>query len=153
MQMTEEEYQELIKGRKAAQKKPPKYRNRKVTITDPKTGEEITFDSQKECDYYFELLAREKAGEICRIKRQVEFLIQEGFTDQKGKKYRPIKYIADFCFVEIKEKKIGTENGIIKENEYIPHFVDVKGGKATQTAVYKLKRKMLAYRGVIIEEV
>lgn len=147
---SEEEYQELIKGRKAAPKKPPKYRNRKVTITDPKTREEITFDSQKECDYYFELLAREKAGEITRIKRQADFEIQPAFTDLTGKKHRAITYKADFLYCEILERKYKQGREIITEEVYRVHIVDVKGMK---TEVYKLKKKLLAYQGVIIEEV
>ena len=148
MRMTEEEYQELINGRKAAQKKPPKYRNRKVTITDPKTGEEITFDSQKECDYYFELLAREKAGEIFRIERQVDFEIQPAFTDLAGKKHRAITYKADFVYWErINPHRIGDR---IVSDDVKAHTIDVKGMK---TEVYKLKKKLLAYQGVIIEEV
>ena len=158
MRMTEEEFFEFQKKRgkatssaPAPKKKPPKYGNQKTTAIDPKTGKEITFDSKKECDFYFELLAREKAGEIYGIKRQVEFTIQEGFTDRTGKKHRPIKYIADFYYKErINRRFIG---GRYVSDNVVPHVVDVKGGKATQTAVYKLKKKLLAHQGVIIEEV
>lgn len=158
MRMTEEEFFEFQKKRGKAtspapvlEKKPPKYRNKKVTIADPKTGEEITFDSKKECEFYFELLAREKAGEVYGITRQVEFTILEGFTDRTGKKHRPIKYIADFYYKErINRRFIG---GRYISDNVVPHIVDVKGGKATQTAVYKLKKKLLAHQGVIIEEI
>lgn len=158
MRMTEEEFFEFQKKRGKATssasvpaKKPPKYGNQKTTAIDPKTGKEITFDSKKECDFYFELLAREKAGEVYGITRQVEFTILEGFTDQTGKKHRPIKYIADFYYKErINRRFIG---GRYISDNVVPHIVDVKGGKATQTAVYKLKKKLLAYKGVIIEEV
>lgn len=154
MRMTEEEFTEFQKHRFAhaatlkPEKKPPKYRNRKVTIADPKTGEEVTFDSKKECEFYFELLAREKAGEVYDIKRQVEFILQEAFTDITGKKQRAITYKADFVYKErVNPKRAGK---IVTSDNIIPHVVDVKG---VRTDVYKLKKKMLAYTGVIIEEV
>ena len=155
MRMTEEEFFEFQKKRGKATssasvpaKKPPKYRNKKVTIADPKTGEEITFDSKKECEFYFELLAREKAGEVYGIARQVEFTILEGFTDRTGKKQRAITYKADFVYKErVNPKRAGN---IVTSDDIITHVVDVKG---VRTDVYKLKKKMLAYRGVIIEEV
>lgn len=155
MRMTEEEFFEFQKKRGKATssasvpaKKPPKYRNKKVTIADPKTGEEITFDSKKECDFYFELLAREKAGEVYGIKRQVEYILQEAFTDITGKKQRAITYKADFVYKErVNPKRAGK---IVTSDNIIVHVVDVKG---VRTDVYKLKKKMLAYTGVIIEEV
>ena len=154
MRMTEEEFAELMKGRRGvptvpkADKKQPKYRNQKTEAIDPKTGEKIIFDSKKECDFYFELLAREKAGEVYDIKRQVEFILQEAFTDITGKKQRAITYKADFVYKErVNPKRAGK---IVTSDDIIPHVVDVKG---VRTDVYKLKKKMLAYTGVIIEEV
>lgn len=155
MRMTEEEFFEFQKKRGKAtssapvpEKKPPKYRNQKTEAIDPKTGEKIIFDSKKECDFYFELLAREKAGEVYDIKRQVEFILQEAFTDVTGKKQRAITYKADFVYKErVNPKRAGK---IVTSDNIIPHVVDVKG---VRTDVYKLKKKMLAYTGVIIEEV
>lgn len=145
---SEEEYQAFIGGKTPTEKKPSKYHNEKPTAIDPRTGETITFDSNKEMNYFFELLAREKAGEITRIERQVEFEIQPAFTDSTGKKHRPIKYVADFVYYErINPRRI---NGILVSDDIKPHIVDVKGMK---TDVYKIKKKLLAYKGIIIEEV
>lgn len=143
LRFTEEEYNAYISGRKtfreiedARKPKPSKYKNRKAPVTDPKTGEEIIFDSEKERDYYFLLLDREKRGEITQLARQLTLTIQPGFTDRTGKKHRPITYRADFYYIDTKTK--------------LSHVVDVKGFK---TDIYRLKKKLLAYGGLIIEEV
>lgn len=159
MRMTEEEYQALIKSRtvsisdpdpvRVKPEKPSKYHNRKTTITDPKTGELITFDSKKEADYYLELLARERAGEVFKIERQVRIQIQEPFTDCTGVKHRAITYTADFVYYE-RINFTTMNDGYILSEDIKVHVVDVKGLK---TDVYKLKKKLLAYQGIVIEEV
>lgn len=161
MRMTEDEYKALIKGKSLSvtqtvndtPAKPSKYHNHKTTITDPKTGELITFDSKKEADYYLELLVRERAGEIKDIERQYKIEVLESFTDKTGKKHRGIYYVADFRYIELIEKSrlVGEERiKKVKSRKRIIHYVDVKGLK---TDVYKLKKKLLAYQGIIIEEV
>lgn len=148
---SEEDYQAFIGGKTPTEKKPSKYHNEKPTAIDPRTGEEIKFDSNKEMKFFFELLAREKVGEVFRIERQVEFEIQPAFTDATGKKQRPIKYVADFVFKErINPKRAGN---IVTSDDIKVHVVDVKGSPKTLTEVYKLKKKLLAYKGIIIEEV
>ena len=146
MRMTEEEYQALIKSRtvnisdpdpvRVKPEKPSKYHSRKCTILDPKTAREITFDSEKEAEYYLQLYLREKAGEITDIRRQVKITILDPFTDISGRKHRGIYYYADFFFKEVQSSRI--------------HFIDVKGFK---TEVYRIKKKLLSYQGYIIEEV
>lgn len=160
MRMTEEEYQELIKrsrdpkdisfGFKPEEKKPSKYHSRKCTIIDPKTAKEITFDSEKEAEYYLQLYLREKAGEITDIRRQVKITILDPFTDISGKKHRGLYYYADFVFKEVLSKNVGKETGIVEEITYKIHYIDVKGFK---TEVYRIKKKLLASKGYIIEEV
>lgn len=148
---SEEDYQAFISGKTPTEKKPSKYHNEKPTAIDPRTGETIKFDSNKEMKFFFELLAREKAGEVFKIERQVEFEIQPAFTDVTGKKQRPIKYVADFVFKErINPKRAGN---IVTSDDIKVHVVDVKGSPKTLTEVYKLKKKLLAYKGIIIEEV
>lgn len=55
-----------------------------------------TFGSKRESEVYLELLAKQQRGEIIRIGFQPEYTLLEGFTDNTGKKQRPIKYTADF---------------------------------------------------------
>ena len=113
-----------------------KYHNRKVEYYDPGLKETITFDSEKERDYYLILKDRERRGEIKDLRRQVEIEIQRAFVDNANNKHRAIKYIADFTYYDLKDYSI--------------HYIDVKGFK---TEVYKLKKKLLAYRNIIIEDV
>ena len=97
-----------------------KYNSRKTTIDG------IEFDSQKEGRRYSELMLLERAGEISELILQPEYILQEGFR-KNGKTYRPIKYIADFMYVE--DGKTVVE--------------DVKGAK---TQVYQLKKKLFEKR-------
>lgn len=146
MRLTEEEFKELQArlprakdlsfAFKKEEKKPSKYHNRKVEYRDPKTCKVITFDSEKERDYYLLLKDREQRGEIIDLKRQVEIEIQPGFILPNGKKIRPITYRADFTYYDNIDSSV--------------HIIDVKGYK---TEIYKLKKKLLAYKGYYIEEV
>lgn len=127
--MNIKEYNELLKKLESRSK----YNNQKVKFK----GE--TFDSIKERDYYILLLDREKRGEIRLINRQYKIEIQPSFTDKDGNKISAINYIADFYYYDkLRKSWIVT---------------DVKGGEATKTDVYKLKKKLLAYKGIYIEEV
>ena len=125
MRVSIDEYRALLARSEARSK----YNNRKADFR----GE--SFDSEKERDYYILLLDREKRGEITDIQRQVAITIQQAFETPSGEKYRAITYKADFVYKDI--------TGQV-------HIVDVKGYK---TEVYKLKKKLLAFRGIYIEEV
>ena len=116
-----------------------KYNNNKPTYYDPDLKEKLTFDSNKELSYYLLLKDRVKKGEIFDLKRQEVLVIQPAFTDNSGVKHRAITYKADFTY------KVAC-----KPYGYIKHYIDVKGFK---TEIYKLKKKLLAYKGFIIEEV
>lgn len=112
-----------------------KYNNNKPTFYDADLRETLTFDSNKELEYYLLLKDRQKRGEIKDLERQVSLEIQPGFTMPSGEKIRAITYKADFRYHDL---------------DGIEHIVDVKGYK---TEVYKLKKKLLAYKGIYIEEV
>ena len=132
MRISEEEYRALIGT-------PPnksKYKNNKPEYYDPDLKQLIKFDSNKERDYYLILKDRAKRGEIRHLQRQHTIEIQPAFTDKQGNKIRAITYKADFYFYD----------KILKSWR----VVDVKGFK---TEVYKLKKKLLAYKGIYIEEV
>lgn len=104
-----------------------KYHNKKVLYKD------MIFDSKKERDYYIILEALEKNGEISDLKWQVPFELQPKFKFN-GKTIRAITYIADFTY--------------IKDGQLV--IVDTKGYR---TEIYKLKKKMMQYRGYDIKEV
>lgn len=96
-----------------------KYRNR-ITEVDG-----IKFHSQKEADFYCELLLRLKAREnIATFELQPEFVLQKSFKDSTGKDQRAIKYVADFLIIY----DDGTKE-----------VVDVKGVK---TKEYQIKKKL-----------
>ena len=100
-----------------------KYRAQKCVVDG------ITFDSKKEAARYHELRLLERAGEIRNLRLQVPYVLLP-----KSLYGREIKYIADFVYFE--------NNEIIIE--------DVKG---VRTAVYKLKKRMMAEKyGIVIRE-
>ena len=66
-----------------------KYNNRKVVIDG------ITFDSQKEGNFYCELKVLKMAGEVKEFSLQVPYELQPKFKCA-GKTIRAIKYVADF---------------------------------------------------------
>lgn len=108
-----------------------KYHNKKVVING------IKFDSKKEYSYYLKLKLMEQAGLIWNLELQKKYILQSSFTFN-GKIIREISYKADFVY----EDKDGL------------HVIDVKGGNATKTDVYKLKRKLFIKKyGMEIEEV
>lgn len=107
-----------------------KYHNKKVVIDG------ITFDSQKEGNYYCELKILKMAGEVKDFARQVVFELQPKFK-YEGKTIRAIKYIADFVVDYPDGRRV---------------VVDTKGFR---TKDYLLKRKMLLYKypGIVFKEV
>jgi len=98
----------------------------------------LKFDSIKEHDYYIILLDKLKHNEISELKRQVKLIIQPSFKMPNGETVKEIYYLADFSY---------------KDSAGIIHYIDVKGGEATKTAVYKLKKKLLASKGFDVEVV
>ncbi len=130
MRITEEEYRALIGG---TPPKSSKYKNKKTEYKG------LKFDSIGERDHYIELELRQRAGEIQDLKTQVSFEIQPAFTDSKGKRIRAITYKADFVYYDLKDKRT--------------HIEDYKGSREVLTEVFKLKKKLLAYKGIDIEVV
>ena len=109
-----------------------KYHNQKTTVKGR------TFDSKKEAERFLVLFERLNKGEIEKLATQVSFVLIPSYTNAKGEKVKPLKYIADFCYYE---------NG---------RFIieDVKGYR---TEVYKIKKKLFEYKykdeGLTITEI
>ena len=109
-----------------------KYRANKISIDGH------TFDSQKEARRYDHLTIRQKAGEIHDLRLQVDFTLQEAYTDLEGRRVRAIRYRADFTYRE-------RDGRMVVE--------DVKS-KPTRTREYLIKRKLMKERrGIDITEV
>ena len=114
-----------------------KYRN---TPTERVTasGAVLRFDSQTEARRYDHLTLRQQAGEIHDLRLQVDFTLQEAYTDQEGRRVRAIRYRADFTYRE-------RDGRLVVE--------DVKS-KPTRTREYLIKRKLMKERrGIDITEV
>lgn len=111
--------------------KPSKYRNVKVEVGG------VRFDSKREADYWLGLQAREAAGEIRDVRRQVVFGLFAPLHDAPGMTALVASYIADFTYVVVATGALA--------------IVDTKGFR---TRLYALKKKWLAIQsGLVIEEV
>ena len=128
------------------QGKSAKYHNKPTErVTD--SGAVLRFDSQKEARRYDELAALERAGKIRELRMQVDFTLQEAYTDGEGRRVRAIRYRADFTYVRVKET--------IGEYTFRDQLVveDVKS-RATRTKEYIMKRKLMKERfNIDIQEV
>lgn len=114
-----------------------KYRNTPTTRVTP-SGAVLHFDSQKEARRYDFLIERVRRGEIGDLRLQVDFTLQEAYTDAEGRRVRAIRYKADFTYRE-------RDRGLVVE--------DVKS-RPTRTKEYSMKKKMLKDRlGIDITEV
>ena len=112
-------------------KKWSKYKNQKIIVDN------ILFDSKKEANYYTKLKILKDAGKISGLRLQEKFVLQPSFK-LNGKTYRAITYVADFVYKD--------DKGM--------HVVDVKSEATRKDKVYRLKKKMFAYKYHIeIEEV
>lgn len=107
-----------------------KYGARKTVIDN------IRFDSAAEARYYHELKMRKRAKEILDFELQPEYELLKPFK-KDGKKYRGIKYRADFLVTNLD----GSQE-----------VIDVKG---VRTTVYLLKRQLFEskYPHLTIKEV
>lgn len=114
------QYRQLI----AKQQKSSKYHAKRIEVDG------VVYDSKKEAKRAAVLEQQEKYGIITNLQRQVPFELQPGYTNNQGKKIRPITYIADFTY-EKDGKKI---------------IEDIKGSKLTLTEAYKIKKKIFMYK-------
>ena len=102
------------------------------------SGAVLHFDSQKEARRFDVLAARQARGQIRDLRLQVDFTLQEAYTDPEGRRVRAIRYRADFTYRE-------RDGRLVVE--------DVKS-KPTRTREYLIKRKLMKERrGIDITEV
>ena len=119
-------------------------------VTD--SGAILRFDSQKEARRYDELAALERAGTIRELRMQVDFTLQEAYTDGEGRRARAIRYRADFSYKKRPKYWTGYESQC-PDDGWILVVEDVKS-RATRTKEYIMKRKLMKERfGVEIREV
>lgn len=94
------------------------------------THDGMTFDSKAEFRRYCELKMLERAGEIEDLRRQVRFELipKQVDPDTKALLEKPVYYIADFVYFDVRSFKKVVE--------------DVKGH---MTKDYVIKRKLMLY--------
>ena len=132
------------------QPKPGKYHNKPTERVTP-SGAVLHFDSQKEARRYDQLIAREQAGQIHDLRLQVDFTLQEAYTDTEGRRVRAIRYKADFTYKKPAAKFTSVFDFDV--GNWVLVVEDVKS-RATRTKEYLLKRKMLKDKlGIDITEV
>lgn len=110
-----------------AAKKPAKYRNEKCESGG------VKFDSKREMKRWHELVQMQVRGEISELELQVPFVLAEPVVIA-GRKRPALRYVADFVY------EMGGETVI----------EDVKG---RVTEGYRIKRHLMAARGLTIVEV
>ena len=127
-----------------------KYHN-KPTERVTASGAVLRFDSQKEARRYDELAALERAGQIRDLRLQVDFTLQEAYTDTEGRRVRAIRYKADFTYLE---KSFADEDGFYEEKLHWYLVVEDVKSRATRTKEYIMKRKLMKERfNIDIQEV
>ena len=111
-------------------RKQSKYKNEPITIDGHR------FPSKKEANRYRELLLLQRAGAISALSLQEPFELQPAFRHPiTGKTIRAIKFVADFTYFDSDGRM---------------HIEDTKG---FHTKEYELKKKMMLYKGFVIEEI
>lgn len=119
--ITVEEYKELLKK----EKKGNKYGAELVSFDG------YTFQSGAECNRYKQLVLFVRSGQITHfLVHEPRLIVIDAFTDRYGTRHKPTHYIPDFSYIE----------------HGIQVIEDVKGGKATRTAVFEIKRKLILQR-------
>ena len=160
------------KGRIATSATPPrndsgngeargKYGNKKA-VRVLANGREFRFDSQKEARRFDELLVLLQAGKIKDLKLQPEFTLREAYTDPEGWHIRPLKYRADFSYMErVNTSPSGLRPATSPQgeawgfcDEQWRYVVEDVKSYATKTRVYEMKKqKMLEKFRIRIREV
>ena len=118
---------------------PPKENKYHTTPTERAAATKVIhIPSQKAARRYDHLITLARAGQISDLRLQVDFTLQEAYTDPEGRRVRAIRYKADFTY--------RTQDGRLVVE-------DVKS-RPTRTREYLIKRKLMKDRhGIEITEV
>ncbi|ASS66228.1 DUF1064 domain-containing protein [Paenibacillus sp. RUD330] len=91
----------------------------------------IKFDSHAEAAYYQQLKLMKRVGQIKDFECQPRFRLLDAFKDYFGNTVKSINYTADF---------------LIHHHDGSKEVIDVKGGDATKTQAYTLRKKLFLNR-------
>ena len=121
------------------------------------SGNVLHFDSQKEARRYDTLISLQNQGQIRDLRLQVDFTLQEAYTDTEGKRVRAIRYKADFTYYQPPNKHLyGSHAAYWADQGGAPweYVVEDVKSRPTRTRDYINKRKMMKDRfGIDITEV
>ena len=101
----------------------------------------------------------QELGVIEDLRLQVDFTLQEGFKKIDGQRVQAIRYVADFTY---KVRSAGYDHALQLDMADIEYWRGLYPGalviedtksRGTRTALYKLKRKLMADKGYEIREV
>ena len=103
-----------------------KYSNIKTAVDG------IKFASKGEARRYCELLLLQRAGQIKNLRLQPSYTLQESFTAFSGKRVLPIRYVADFEYIDVATgrttvedfKGVSTKEFIIKMKMFLKRYQD-----------------------------
>jgi hypothetical protein len=112
---------------RAPAKKPSKYRNQKCESGG------IKFDSRAEMKRWHELVQMQVRGEISDLELQVPFVLAPAVVIG-GRKRPALRYVADFVYERDGEQVVEDVKGRVTEG-------------------YRIKRHLMAARGITIKEV
>lgn len=133
-----------------------KYHNSPTERITP-SGNVLHFDSQKEARRYDTLISLQNQGQIRDLRLQVDFTLQEAYTDQEGRRVRAIRYKADFAYYQPPNKHLhGSHAAYWADQSGAPweYVVEDVKSRPTRTRDYINKRKMMKDRfGIDITEV
>lgn len=145
MFLTAQQYRKQFLGKKKVVGKGQKFGNKKVI------NEYGVFDSIKEADTYAQYVMLLKAGEITNLRRQVEYELIPAQWREEEMQLKTKTTIKRKC---IARKAVYTADIVYTDRQGNDVVVDVKGGKATQTEAYGLRKKLMLWRyGIEIKEI
>lgn len=105
----------------------PRQRAKRKYANVPTVVDEVRFDSRAEAKRWVDLQMLERAGQISRLRRQVEYELIPALERPSGGRERACSYVADFVYERADGRTI---------------VEDVKG-KATPE--YRIKRKLMLW--------
>ena len=105
-------------------------------------GTPVVFASKREYKRYQDLTVLCRAGAICDLQFQKEYVLLPSQTREDGKRERPVTYVADFVYTTSDGKTV---------------VEDSKGYRASDAATYRIfviKRKLMLWLyGITVHEV
>lgn len=145
MFLTAKQFRSKFLGKKKVVGKGQKFGNKKVV------NEYGVFDSIKEADTYAKFVLLMKSGAISNLRRQVKYeLIPTQWREEEAQP-KTKTTIKRKC---IARKAVYTADIVYTDKQGNDVVIDVKGGKATQTEAYGLRKKLMLWRyGIEIKEI